>query len=997
MQRISNSLDKTSSKGKIKLGSNYAQPIMPIKTIIAFALSVLFYFAASPLLFAQDNLSIQGKIGDGRTKTPLPGASIALFKGRDSIFVKGISADEGGNFSFTGLSRGFYRLKVHFLGYQPRTVPLRLMESTQLGDVWLDEAAKELSEVKIEGKIPPVRQLGDTAQFNAAGYKVNADASAEDLITKMPGVTVSDGKVQAQGEEVRRVLVDNKPFFGDDPNTALKTIPAEVIDKIQVFDQASDQSRFTGFNDGNTTKTINIITKAGMRNGTFGRAYVGGGTDERYKAGFTLNRFSGPKRLTLLGQANNINEQNFSSADLAGVMSSGSSGGRRGGSGAMGRAMGMNVGRGGFNQPGQDFLVNNKRGVVETQALGLNYSDNLGKKGEVTGNYFFNRSVNNVIQSTVRNFVLARDSGQSYTETNKGTTENLNHRANLRLEYNFDSSNSILYTPRLTFQDVKSATNILGNNALGGEAVNATANIFDSRQQTYNMNHEVLLRHKFEKRGRTISLNSNYGTNGSTGNANQNSENKFFGTKSRSDTLRQDIDLNKNGWSLQNNLTYTEPVGKNGQISLTYSLNLAETSSERLTYKKSNDNLGPRLLNPSLSNKFYSETPYQYAGVGYAYNTQKSNINLTINAQESKLINRSSYPQSQSITRSFQNILPTFIWRYNFTEKKSIRLFYRTSANAPTIDQLQNVVNNTNPLQLSAGNERLRQDYSHSVFFRYMSTRESDNSTFFGLVSGSTTRHYIGNSTTLALKDTNLAGVEVPRGAQLTLPVNLDGYYSLRSFVMYSRPLSFIKSNINLNANANFIRTPGQINGQINVANSPTFGSGIGLSSNISKAIDFNLTYNVSYTSVENTLIKQQNNSYLNHIMGARVNLTFWERMVLSTDYTQTIFTGLSQGFNTNFTLLNVGMGYKFLKNKQAELRLSAFDLLNQNTNVSRSITETYLEDVRSNNLTRYFMLTFTYNLRAFKAPESDNPMMQHFGPSGIMRPGVGPPPARPQ
>jgi hypothetical protein len=206
---------------------------------------------------------------------------------------------------------------------------------------------------------------------------------------------------------------------------------------------------------------------------------------------------------------------------------------------------------------------------------------------------------------------------------------------------------------------------------------------------------------------------------------------------------------------------------------------------------------------------------------------------------------------------------------------------------------------------------------------------------------------------------------------------------------MYSRPISLLKSNINVNANANFVRTPGLINGQNNFANSPTLGAGLGLSSNISKAIDFNLSYNVSYTSVENSLISNQNDSYINHIIGGKLNLVFLERLVCSTDYSQNMYNGLSQGFNTNFALLNLGLGYKFLKNRQAELRLTGFDILNQNTAISRTITETYLEDVRSNNLQRYFMITFTYTLRAFKLPENKDGMPPF---PGMMRPGIGPP-----
>jgi len=911
-------------------------------------------------------------------------------KGRDSVLVKGLQTEADGKFIFSNLEKGFYRLKIQYLGYETINQRIRLFEgSIDLGSISLKESSTNLGEVKIEGKIPPVVQKGDTTQYDASGFKTNSDASAQDLVTKMPGVTVQDGKVNAQGEEVRKVLIDNKPFFGDDPANALKSLPADVIDKVQIFDQMSDQSRFTGFNDGNTTKTMNITTKAGMRNGNFGRAYAGYGTDERYKSGLTFNRFQGARRLTVLGQANNINEQNFSMSDLAGAMGSSGGSGRRGGGGGMGgMGGGMGGGRnGGFNQAAQDFFVNSKKGIVNTGAAGLNFSDNLGKKGEVSANYFFNRSRNDLDQSSIRNFVIAKDSGQAYVENNQSQTTNTNHRFNMRLDYKLDSNNSILYTPRFTYQDVEAINFTQGGNRLRENLVNATNNKVVSQNEAFNMNNEILFRHKFKKTGRTVSINSNLGQNGNKGTSTQISNNQIFGKQPRFDTLNQFTDLVKSGWSIQNNISFTEPLGKKGQLSLTYAWNYAQSESERLTYSTYEKGATTKKLDTLLSNKFKSLTPSQSAGLGYAYNSEKSNLNFNVNLQESKLKNDRDFPVQGQINRTFQNVLPTFVWRYSFSKNSSFRLIYRTAANAPAIEQLQDVVNNSNPLQLSAGNSGLRQDYQHNMFFRFMKTNEKDNSSFFGMIGGSATRHYIGNETTLALRDTVLDGIVLNRGTQLTRPANLQGYVSLRSFLMYSKPLNFIKTNLNLNANANFVRTPGRVNAVLNYANSPTFGAGLGLTSNISKAVDFNLSYNTSYTSVENSLNSSQNNSYLNQTIGAKLNVVFWQSLVLNTDYSQNIYTGLAQGFNTNFALLNLGLGYKFLKGKQAELRASVFDLLNQNTNVSRTITETYSEDMRNNNLRRYFMLTFTYTLRAFKSPEPEG--MPKF--PGMMRPGVGP------
>lgn len=952
-----------------------------------------FFFCANLTAQNSESRKVRARITDMAAGTPLPGAAAEVLRLRDSSRVTAALSDAGGRVELN-LPPGRYRLSLRFLGYDTVARFLRVEDADlDLGDIGLTEAARNLPGVQVEGKIPPVRQNGDTTQFNAAGFKTNADATTEDLIRKMPGVSVSDGKISVQGEEVRKVLVDNKPFFGDDPGTALKNLPAEVVDRIQVFDQGSDQSRFTGFNDGNTQKTINIVTRAGMRNGRFGRAYAGAGTDERYKGGFSLNQFSGARRITLLGQSNNINEQNFTMADLSGIMGGGggAGGGRggRGGGGGMGQGFGMGRG-GGFNGPAQDFLVSPRSGIVQTYAAGINYSDNWGKKTEVSGNYFYNQSANRVERNTLRSFVQNRDSGQVYREMASTLTTNRNHRFNLRMETRFDTNNSLVYTPRITIQDIQQEGNTDGNNRFGSRDLSRTRIESGLSQQVYSMNHDILLRHRFRRRGRTISLNSNLGLNGSSGEGSQLARNEFFGKGGFPDTADQANRIRKSGWSVQNTLTYTEPLGPKAQLTATLGWNHARTDNDRRTTRRGRAGL-PDRLDSLLSNVFISRNPSQSAGLGYAWTGEKSNLNAGLTYQHSRLDNDRTFPLPGSVNRAFQNLLPNLMWRYSFSENRNFRLIYRTSAGAPSIEQLQDVVNNTNPLQLSSGNSGLRQDFQQNLFFRYMSSNPARSSSFFGMIAGSAIRHYIGNSTTIARTDTVLNGVRLGRGGQFTQPVNLQGFYSFRTFVMYSRPLAFIKSNINLNANANYTRTPGVVNGRTNFARSPVLGAGLNLSSNISKSVDFNLGYNISYTSVSNTLNKNSDNAFFNHGLSARANFVIAGRWVLNTEYTQTLIRGLSAGFDTDFILLNAGMGYKFLKRRQAEVRLSAFDLLNQNTNVSRTITEAFTEDLRTNNLTRYFLLTFTYTLRAFRG-EGGQDGRPAFPPGGIPRPGVGPP-----
>ncbi|HSH64203.1 MAG TPA: contractile injection system protein, VgrG/Pvc8 family, partial [Bacteroidia bacterium] len=233
---------------------------------------IIINFIFSSLIstcFAQ-NAVVIGMLNDSKDNTPLIGATAILLQTNDSAIYKGNTADMNGKFIIPNVAKGNYIFKASYLGYNDHFMNVKVIGDTlKLPSISLQQSSKLLNDVVVNSKAPTAVQKGDTTQYNANSYKANPDANAEDLITKMPGITSQNGTVQAHGEDVKKVLVDGKPFFGDDVNAVLKNLPADVIDKIQVFDQQSDQSQFTGVNDGNTTKALNIITKPGMKNGTF--------------------------------------------------------------------------------------------------------------------------------------------------------------------------------------------------------------------------------------------------------------------------------------------------------------------------------------------------------------------------------------------------------------------------------------------------------------------------------------------------------------------------------------------------------------------------------------------------------------------------------------------------------------------------------------------------------------------------------------------------------
>ncbi|GAC1592448.1 MAG: hypothetical protein NVS3B25_12980 [Hymenobacter sp.] len=370
---------------------------------------------------AQAPTTVSGRVTDGKDQAALIGASVVLIHLPDSVKT-GAVADAIGRFQFDHVAAGRYVLEASFVGYERQRRAVAVAgQPVQLGTLALQAGGGvQLKGVVVTGAVAQSVQKGDTTQFNARAFKTNPDATTGDLIDKLPGVSRgTDGKVQAQSENVQQVLVDGKPFFGNDPDAVLKNLPAEMVDKVEVFDQRSEQSRFSGFDDGNTTKTINIVTKVEFRNGTFGRVVVGAGPD-RYKANGNVNKFRGEQRLSALAQSNNVNEQNFGTEDLLGVVGNFNQGGNGRGGGGRGLGGGGNGGSAG------DFLVNQSGGITKTNAVGLNFSDSWNKKTDLSASYFFNRADNALLSSTQRQYVLPQQASTTYTQSANSTNLNAN-------------------------------------------------------------------------------------------------------------------------------------------------------------------------------------------------------------------------------------------------------------------------------------------------------------------------------------------------------------------------------------------------------------------------------------------------------------------------------------------------------------------------------------------------------------------------------------------
>lgn len=911
---------------------------------------------------AQAQHTVSGKITE-QGKTPLIGVTITLTLDKGNKI--GTVTDIDGYYSISNVADGEYQFKASYVGYTDISKPLNVSGDVNMGTLNMRVAANEMKDVVVKTKQKRVEVLGDTTQMNADAYKVNRDASTEDLLTKMPGVTTTGGTLKVNGEEVKEVLVDGKPFFGSDPNAAIKNLPAEVIDKIQVFNKQSDQSQFTGFDDGNSQKAINIITKAGKNNGQFGKVYGGYGTDDRYTAGGSINIFNGDRRISVIGLSNNINQQNFSNEDLLGVMSA--SGSQRRGGPPGGGGGGRPPRRPGSGTDISDFMVGNQNGISQSNSIGINYSDNWGKKVKASGSYFYNSTNNNNETNLNREYILS-DTSLMYDEQSITESKNQNHRLNMRIEYTIDSYNSIIVSPRVSVQDNNTSSILDGASYYTSDAIDSkTDNNTAADNFGYNLSNDLLYRHKFKKQGRTLSIMARTQVNNNDGDGSTYSLNTY--TNNDSDLIDQRYTNTSNSYTLSSRMMYTEPISKGMQLMLNYSPSYTKNDANKETNNMNMPEQTYSDFDTLLSNKYNSTYTTHEAGFGLRFQHNRKLMGMVgLSGQVSELKGEQVFPTLFTINKSFANVLPRAFINYRAGQGKNIRLMYHANTNAPNIKQLQDVVDNSNPLLLTTGNPDLKQTVQHRMMLHYNSVNAKSASSFFAFIMANVTEDYVANATYIPTTDTVMSnGTVVNQGSQITLPVNLDGYFNGKAFVTYGMPIGLIKSNVNLNAGFTYTKTPALINDQLNLSNNYELSGGAVVGSNISEQVDFTLSYTGNYNIAKNTLQSQSDYTYYNQVTSLRLNwLTLKDRLVLNTDINHSLYTGMTDGFNQSFFLWNAYVGYKFLKDRSLEAKLSVYDLLNQNTSVSRTVTDTYIEDSYNNVLNRYFMLTLTYTLRNF-------------------------------
>ena len=911
---------------------------------------VLFIFI---LFFVHGNLKSQsilrGIVENKETSETLPGAYVFV-KNSAGDTLANTFTDEKGQFQFAKPKLPSFILTISFIGFEAFEKAIATPSGSDLGTFEMVEEGSLLETYEVEAATMTGEMKGDTLSLNVNAFKTRSQASAGELIRKMPGVVMQGNTIEVQGETVGQVLVDGEPFFGDDPAMAMQNLPVEIIDRIEFLDQISVQAQLTGFDDGETIKTINIITKKEKRGGEFGRMFAGYGTDDNYLVGGSVNFFNGAQRLTFLGLSNNINQQNFSADDLTGAFGSGE---QRGGGRRRGESNPLTTGE--------------RPGVTNTNAIGINFTDKFDEgKAKLTGSYFFNESTNYLNRNSSREYILSSDSLQLYDEGKNDENYNQNHRLDLRLDYDISEKHAIIWRPRLRYEKGTSISRLSAENLFNSNTpINETQNNTNSKNESFSFLSDFIYRYKFNKKGRTLSTQFDTRLSESQSDARLVSVNRDFQT-SNTDSLIQNSLNNANSFNYEFEIEYTEPIGENSQLRLEYELgNDLGTTNREVSQREMESQLFE--VDSTLTNKFENSYLQHEVGLGYSYNKDKIRIYSSFDYQVSILDSDRLFPGFQNTNRTFKNFVPRMVFMYDLNENTNIRLYYRGDTDAPSVSQLQDVIDNSNPIQISMGNPDLEQEYEHRLYTRIRNVDPETSKSFFMYMGGSVRSNYLGNATYIASQDTLIQGdVLLRQGGQLSRPENLDKYWDLRSYFSFGFPLSFMKSNLELSGRVNYSNQPGLINGQTNYNKNLGIGPGVGVSSNLGEDIDFNISTRGNYNIVRSSLQENQNNNY--YTQSTRLDL-YWNfawGFFVSTNVNNQWYTGLGEEFDQSVWLMNADLGYRFPPNQKFELKVTVFDLLNQNTSINRNVTDVYIENERTQVLQQFFMLSLTYNLRSF-------------------------------
>lgn len=908
-------------------------------------LLMLLMILFSPMAFAQQSgVNVTGSVVEQGSDTPIEQATVRLLNVKDSAMVRGVVSARNGSFTLKNVKKGSYLLHITFIGYDPLYQPLQITgkkNPVNVGKLELSDGAIELGEAVVIGKAPEVTVRNDTVEYNADSYKVTEGSVLEDLLKKMPGVEVDgEGKITVNGKEVKKVMVDGKEFFSDDPKVASKNLPAKMIDKLQVLDKKSDMAQMTGFDDGEEETVINLTVKPGMKQGWFGNAYGGYGSKDRYEGNAMVNRFVNNDQITFMGGANNTNNMGFS--DLASTMFSGmgGGGGRRGGFGA-------------------------GSGITSSGNAGLNFSKEF-KPDKLTlgGNTRYSHSDNDARSKSDRQNILPGDSSSYDNSEAMSRTKSDNFGVDFRLEWKPDTMTQLIFRPSFSFShsmnDNFSDATTLDNER---DTVNTNKSSNYSESNGYNLNASIDFSRKLNNKGRVFSATLSGGNSDSYSDGMNRSDIVYF---NQTDALKNSIidqrsRYDNKGFNYRAYVSWVEPIGHNNFIQATYSISQRKQEALKNVYNQDADGIY-NVLDSAYSQSYRNNFISQRASLSFKSQREKFNYTIGLNLDPSYSSSENFVGDTtlSKITRKVVNLSPMAQFNYMFDKRTNLRIMYNGRTSQPSMTQLQPVADISDPTNITIGNPDLNPRYTNNVFIRFQQFTPEKQRAFMIMANGS----YIINDIV------SYTSYNQETGVKTTTYKNVNGNYSGNVRMMLNTPLKNKKFSINSMTMASFANSNGYINEEKNTNRNLILSERGGIDFR-SSYLDLGVNGNIRYNATSNSLQKENNQNTFNYGAGGYTTIYLPLNFKIESDVNWSTNSGYGDGFKQNEVLWNASASKSFLKNNQGTLRFKIYDILQQRSNISRSVTASYIQDSEYNTLGSYFMVHFIYRFSIFKGGAS--------------------------
>ena len=948
-------------------------------------------------IFAQNKvISVSGRVVESDSKEPAAQATVQLLSLPDSAYAAGIASSNKGWFTLPKVKAGKYLLKISYIGFRTKFVPVQLSNNVpekKMGNIALEPDAVMLSEAVITGTAPEVTVKEDTLEYNSTAYRTPEGAMLEELVKKLPGAEIDDdGNVKINGKEVKKIMVDGKEFFGGDVKTGLKNLPVNMIDKLKTYDKKSDLARVTGIDDGEEETVLDLKVKKGMNQGWFGNANVAGGTESRYSSNVMLNRFVENSQFSLIGSANNVNDQGFS---------------------------------GGGGRP----RFRNSNGLTATKMLGANFATQTDKL-ELGGSARYNFSDRDAISTNYSERFL--QNGNSYSNSNsKNRSKNTNFKADFRLEWKPDTLTNIIFRPNFSYGKSDSHSksesgtfksdpfNLVSNpndfldksiwnttdDPLDDIRVNASNSESSTESNSLSANASLQVNRRLNNQGRNITFRGtfSYGDNDSE----QFSESltRYFDTAAgkSDDERKQYITSPTQNYDYTAELTYNEPVAKATFLQFRYKFQYKYSESDRSTYSLLSDadkgqnwiwNYGDGLPEGYESNKDMSLSKYAQ----YKYYNHDINAGLNIIREKYRLnFGVSLQPQNTTLTyrkddvdtivkRKVFNFAPNIDFRYRFSKVSQLRFTYRGRASQPSMENLLDIEDNSNPLNVRRGNPGLKPSFSHSMRLFYNTYNGDKQRGMMAHAFLNMTQNSITNSTTY---NQTTGGVTVK-------PENINGNWNAMGMFGFNTALKDKRFTINSFSLVNYTNAVAYLYNESTQVNDKNTSTTLTLGENLNGTFrndwfEFTINGSINYNFERNELRPENNQEPYTFGYGASTNISLPWSMTLSTNITNNARRGYRDAsMNKNELIWNAQIAQNFLKGNAATISLEIYDILRQQSNISRSLTADMRSVSEYNGINSYCMLRFSYRLNVFGNKGARGNMRQggfdgggHRGPRG--------------